>query len=248
MSRYAGDDAEPMSGPDGGVVETVIVPGSRDLGGFSVKRVLPAKERQMVGPFVFFDQMGPAVFGAGRGLDVRPHPHIGLSTVTYLFDGEIMHRDSLGTVQAIQPGAVNWMTAGRGIVHSERTAAELRASNAPLHGIQTWVALPVAHENDAELSVLAGLDLVSAVAVLGQGDLGVALSGAPDQLDHVVPGEVAQQLTEGTEAVVRLVEGRDDNGQRSCDGKRFSRQWHGWPQQLPDQRQDCWERCAGCSL
>ena len=142
MSRYAGDDAEPMSGPDGGVVETVIVPGSRDLGGFSVKRVLPAKERQMVGPFVFFDQMGPAVFGAGRGLDVRPHPHIGLSTVTYLLEGEIMHRDSLGTVQAIRPGAVNWMTAGRGIVHSERTAAEIRAAEVTLQGIQTWVALP----------------------------------------------------------------------------------------------------------
>ena len=168
MSRYAGDDAEPMSGPDGGVVETVIVPGSRDLGGFSVKRVLPAKERQMVGPFVFFDQMGPAVFGAGRGLDVRPHPHIGLSTVTYLFDGEIMHRDSLGTVQAIQPGAVNWMTAGRGIVHSERTAAELRASDAPLHGIQTWVALPQAHEEIAPAFVHVARDELPMVEAEGK--------------------------------------------------------------------------------
>lgn len=165
MSRYAGDDAEPLSGPDGGPVETVIVPSAKDLGGFEVRRALPAKDRQMVGPFVFFDQMGPAVFGAGRGLDVRPHPHIGLSTVTYLYDGEIMHRDSLGTVQAIRPGAVNWMTAGRGIVHSERTAAELRPVDAPLHGIQAWVALPAAHEETApsfahvgagDLPVIAG--------------------------------------------------------------------------------------------
>ena len=168
MSRYAGDDAEPMSGPDGGAVETVIVPGSRDLGGFSVRRVLPAKERQMVGPFVFFDQMGPAMFGAGRGLDVRPHPHIGLATVTYLLDGEIMHRDSLGTVQAIRPGAVNWMTAGRGIVHSERTAAELRAPDAPLHGIQTWVALPRAHEETAPAFVHVGQDELPVVEAEGK--------------------------------------------------------------------------------
>ncbi len=149
MSRYEGDDAEPMLGPDGPLVETVIVPGARDLGGFEVRRALPSKERQMVGPFVFFDHMGPAVFHAGRGLDVRPHPHIGLATVTYLLDGEIMHRDSLGTVQAIQPGAVNWMTAGRGIVHSERTAAEFRAVEKRLYGVQAWVALPQAHEETA---------------------------------------------------------------------------------------------------
>jgi redox-sensitive bicupin YhaK (pirin superfamily) len=103
--------------------ETFIVPRTRDLGdGFEVRRVLPSAERRTVGPFVFFDQLGPTVLRAGTGLDARPHPHIGLATVTYLFDGEILHRDSLGTVQPIRPGAVNWMTAGRGIAHSERTA------------------------------------------------------------------------------------------------------------------------------
>jgi hypothetical protein len=100
----------------------------------------------MVGPFVFFDQMGPVILGEGRGLDVRPHPHIGLATVTYLFDGEILHRDSLGNAQPIRPGAVNWMTAGRGIVHSERTPPELRAGESSLFGIQTWVALPKGRE------------------------------------------------------------------------------------------------------
>src|SRR3712207_4672785 len=100
----------------------------------------------MVGPFVFLDQMGPAVLHAGSGLDVRPHPHIGLATVTYLFEGEILHRDSLGTVQPIQPGAVNWMTAGRGIAHSERTAPEKRAGGGRLFGMQAWVALPKQHE------------------------------------------------------------------------------------------------------
>ena len=108
-----------------GAIETIIVPRTRDLGGgFEVRRVLPSEGRRTVGPFVFFDQMGPTVLPAGTGLDVRPHPHIGLATVTYLFDGEILHRDSLGTVQPIRPGAVNWMTAGRGIVHSERTPPE----------------------------------------------------------------------------------------------------------------------------
>jgi len=124
-------------------IEAVIVPRTRDLGdGFEVRRALPAAERRMVGPFVFWDQMGPMVLAAGKGLDVRPHPHIGLATVTYLFEGEILHRDSLGTVQPIRPGAVNWMTAGRGIVHSERTPAELRAGGPRLFGIQSWVALP----------------------------------------------------------------------------------------------------------
>src|SRR5580692_3964965 len=111
----------------GSGIETVLVPRTRDLGdGFQVRRALPAIERRSVGPFVFFDQMGPTVLKPGTGLDVRPHPHIGLATVTYLFDGEIIHRDSLGTVQAIRPGAVNWMTAGSGIVHSERTPLEAR--------------------------------------------------------------------------------------------------------------------------
>jgi redox-sensitive bicupin YhaK (pirin superfamily) len=129
------------------VIETRIHPPIRDLGdGFQVRRALPHGGKRSVGPFVFFDEMGPAKLAPGKGLDVRPHPHIGLATVTYLFEGEIMHRDSLGTVQAIRPGAVNWMTAGRGIVHSERTPERLRASGGPLWGVQTWVALPAAEE------------------------------------------------------------------------------------------------------
>ena len=125
------------------MIEAVIVPRTRDLGdGFNVRRALPAAERRMVGPFVFFDQMGPVTLPAGRGLDVRPHPHIGLATVTYLFKGVIDHRDSLGTVQPIRPGEVNWMTAGRGIVHSERTPPGLRRAPSENFGIQTWIGLP----------------------------------------------------------------------------------------------------------
>jgi redox-sensitive bicupin YhaK (pirin superfamily) len=130
-------------------VGTVILPRAHDLGGFEVRRALPARERQMVGPFIFFDQMGPGEFLAGRGLDVRPHPHIGLATVTYLFEGEILHRDSLGSAQPIRPGDVNWMTAGRGIAHSERTDQAQRVHNNRLFGIQSWVALPKAQEETA---------------------------------------------------------------------------------------------------
>ncbi|HEY6774336.1 MAG TPA: pirin family protein [Oxalicibacterium sp.] len=128
-------------------LEVVVVPRTRDLGdNFEVRRALPTTQKRMVGPFVFLDQMGPHGFDAGTGLDVRPHPHIGLATVTYLFDGEIEHRDSVGSVQVIQPGAVNWMTAGSGIVHSERTAADKRKKPSSLFGLQCWVALPKAHE------------------------------------------------------------------------------------------------------
>jgi len=129
--------------PSTSAIETVVVPRTRDLGdGFEVRRALPSVQKRMVGPFVFLDEMGPSRFEAGRGLDVRPHPHIGLATVTYLFDGEILHRDSVGSVQAIRPGEVNWMTAGRGIVHSERTAPEQRRAPSSLAGLQCWVALP----------------------------------------------------------------------------------------------------------
>jgi len=128
------------SNPD--AIETVIIPRSRDLGGFEVRRALPSPKRQMVGPFIFFDQAGPAEFVTGSGIDVRPHPHIGLSTLTYLFEGEFQHRDSLGTNQMIYPGEVNWMTAGNGITHSERTSEETRKGTSRLFGIQTWVALP----------------------------------------------------------------------------------------------------------
>lgn len=132
-------------------IDLIIPSRKKDLGSFTVSRILPYEKRRMVGPFIFFDHLGPAEFGAGEGIDVRPHPHIGLATVTYLFEGEIIHRDSLGSQQAITPGAVNWMTAGRGITHSERTGANERGHLHHAHGIQTWVALPKeAEECDPE--------------------------------------------------------------------------------------------------
>jgi redox-sensitive bicupin YhaK (pirin superfamily) len=125
----------------------LLQPHDKDLGGgFKVRRLLPAAKQRSVGPFVFFDHFGPATETPGAQHDVRPHPHIGLATVTYLFEGAMMHRDSLGSVQEIRPGAINWMTAGRGIVHSERTAPELRRAGPRMHGIQTWAALPRASE------------------------------------------------------------------------------------------------------
>lgn len=133
-----------MSGSD--IVELVIKPVTKDLGEMTVRRSLPDPRRQRIGPFIFFDHMGPAEFSPGTGVNVRAHPHIGLATITYLFEGEILHRDSLGCVQAIRPGAVNWMTAGKGIVHSEKVTPELKASGQRLHGLQTWVALPTERE------------------------------------------------------------------------------------------------------
>lgn len=130
-------------------IETLIVPRAVDLGGMEVRRALPSTKRQMVGPFIFFDQMGPAEFLTDQGLDVRPHPHINLATVTYLFEGSLRHRDSLGTDREIKPGAVNWMNAGQGIVHSERTDETRRRNGQRLFGIQTWVALPEALEENA---------------------------------------------------------------------------------------------------
>src|SRR5690606_7126959 len=132
-------------------LEQVIVPRSHDVGGFEVRRALPSVGRRMVGPFIFFDQMGPNEFLLGQGLDVRPHPHIGLATVTYLFDGAIVHRDSLGTEMTIRPGDVNLMTAGRGIVHSERSPENLRGQPQSISGLQTWLALPDSHEEMAPL-------------------------------------------------------------------------------------------------
>ena len=128
MSWLTDNDPIPGDAKSCDAIEDVIIPRARDLGGFEVRRALPSARRQMVGPFIFFDQMGPAQFLSGQGIDVRPHPHIGLATVTYLFDGEMMHRDSLGSALSIRPGEVNLMTAGRGIVHSERTAPELRSA------------------------------------------------------------------------------------------------------------------------
>ena len=146
-------------------IETVIVPRARDLGDFEVRRALPSSKKQMIGPFIFFDQMGPAEFLLGRGMDVRPHPHIGLATVTYLFRGEIAHKDSLGTDLQIRPGEVNWMTAGKGIAHSERTPPDHRDGHEELFGIQAWVALPRHdEERDPDFShhEKAALPLISA--------------------------------------------------------------------------------------
>jgi len=137
---------EPACTARDGMVELLIEGRSKDLGGFCVRRVLPSPMRKTVGPLIFFDEMGPADFPPGNGINVRPHPHIGLATVTYLFDGAMLHRDNLGYVQQIQPGAVNLMTAGRGIVHSERTPARLERDGQRLHGIQTWMALPAAKQ------------------------------------------------------------------------------------------------------
>lgn len=157
-------------------IETLIVPRTRDLGDFEVRRALPAPKRQMVGPFIFFDQAGPAEFLTGRGVDIRPHPHIGLGTVTYLFRGDFHHRDSTGADQVIRPGELNWMVAGRGVSHSERTSAAARSGPNSLFGIQTWLALPDAvedmspmfeHHGQAALPVIAD-NGVSVRLILGR--------------------------------------------------------------------------------
>jgi redox-sensitive bicupin YhaK (pirin superfamily) len=139
----APDDKDCATTPS---IELIVEPRLRHLGGFSVRRVLPTPRRRTIGPFVFLDHLGPTVFPPGEGVDVLPHPHINLATVTYLFEGEIDHRDSLGSHQTIQRGAINWMTAGRGIAHSERTTMAVRQTGQRLHGIQLWVALPAQHE------------------------------------------------------------------------------------------------------
>ena len=142
MSFFPARDPEPGDAFSCDAIELMVVPNARDIGGFEVRRALPTARRRLVGPFIFFDRMGPAILRAGQGLDVRPHPHIGLSTVTYLFDGRVRHRDSLGTEMVISPGDVNLMTAGRGIVHSERTPQEMRGQAQGISGLQTWIALP----------------------------------------------------------------------------------------------------------
>ncbi|WP_295797130.1 pirin family protein [uncultured Microbulbifer sp.] len=147
MSNLVADVVLPCEVDVGcGAIDIIIEPRRKELGGFSVRRALPTRERKMVGPWIFFDHMGPADFPAGEGIDVRPHPHIGIATVTYLFEGEILHRDSLGSLQAIRPGDINLMLAGRGIVHSERETPEVRNSDHRLHGLQLWLALPQADE------------------------------------------------------------------------------------------------------
>lgn len=160
-------------------VEMVIVPPLRDLGdGFTVRRALPNAGRRMVGPFIFLDQMGPVAFTPDQALDVRPHPHIGLATLTYLLDGSIMHKDSLGSEQVIEPGAVNWMTAGQGIVHSERTPEGARGQQGDLFGLQTWLALPTQYEETAPEFFHYG-----AGSIPRDGDTGFQLSVIAGQMD-----------------------------------------------------------------
>ncbi|MFG1201716.1 pirin family protein [Xanthobacter aminoxidans] len=164
MSFSPTPDPVPGDAASCAAVETVIVPRAHDIGGMEVARVLPSVQGQMIGPFIFFDRMGPVRFSAAQAQDVRPHPHIGLATVTYLFEGSMIHRDSLGSERVIEPGAVNLMTAGRGIVHSERHDASVKARGGPLFGIQSWIALPRAleetspdflHADSAALPVVA---------------------------------------------------------------------------------------------
>ncbi|WP_292321856.1 pirin family protein, partial [Mesorhizobium sp.] len=149
MSFFPGNDPEAGDAFACDQIELMVIPNAKDIGGFEVRRALPTAKRRLVGPFIFFDRMGPAILRAGQAIDVRPHPHIGLSTVTYLFDGKIRHRDSLGTEMVISPGDVNLMTAGRGIVHSERTPKELRGAPMSVSGLQTWLALPDGREEVA---------------------------------------------------------------------------------------------------
>ncbi|KXF78384.1 pirin [Paramesorhizobium deserti] len=149
MSFFPGKDPEPGDACAVDSIETLIIPRTSDIGGLEVRRALPTAKRRLVGPFIFFDRMGPALLRPGEAVDVKPHPHIGLSTVTYLFDGRIRHRDSLGTEMVIAPGDLNLMTAGRGIVHSERSPEELRGNPLSISGLQTWLALPDALEEMA---------------------------------------------------------------------------------------------------
>ncbi|WEY38170.1 pirin family protein [Paraburkholderia sp. SUR17] len=200
-------------------IKAVLKPHERDIGNLMVRRVLPALAARLVGPFIFFDHMGPATLAPGSGIDVRPHPHIGLATVTYLFDGAIMHRDSLGSAQKIVPGDVNWMTAGRGIVHSERTPEEDRARGMTVHGIQTWVALPVedediepsfAHHPGATLPQLErnGVTLrVIAGTAFGQTSPVETFSGTLYVAAHFAPGAAFALEPEHEERGVYLVEG-----------------------------------------
>jgi hypothetical protein len=166
-----------------GTIELTIEPKERDLGEFSVRRVLPSRERRMVGPFIFFDHMGPAEFPPGKGIAVRPHPHIGLATITYLFEGEIIHRDSLGYTQPIQAGAVNLMTAGRGIVHSERAGDDLHLVSR-LHGIQSWMALPMEKEEIEPAFIHIGSDKLPQLD-LGGASVRVIMGNAFEQASPV---------------------------------------------------------------
>jgi hypothetical protein len=232
MSFSPVPDPAPGDAAAADAIDLVIVPRSVDLGGFAVRRALPHVKRRMVGPFIFFDHFGPVEFRAGAGIDVRPHPHIGLATVTFLFDGEIMHRDSLGSAAAIRPGDVNLMTAGRGIVHSERTAPDHRAGGERLHGLQLWLAMPAAdeeidptfaHHDQAELPVVAGDGKIVRVVI---GNLYGKRSPVPTLSDTVLadaaltPGAVLPIDADTQERALYVVAGEIDvAGDRFAAGR-----------------------------
>ncbi|OBQ91276.1 pirin family protein [Mesorhizobium sp. AA23] len=175
MSFFPSNDPEAGDAFACDQIELMVIPNAKDIGGFEVRRALPTAKRRLVGPFIFFDRMGPAILRAGHAIDVRPHPHIGLSTVTYLFDGKIRHRDSLGTEMVIAPGDVNLMTAGRGIVHSERTPEELRGAPMSISGLQTWLALPDSKEEIAP--VFANTSVVQLPEIDAEGVSGRVVIG-----------------------------------------------------------------------
>lgn len=230
MSWFKDNDPIPGDAASCAQIEQVIVPRARDLGGFEVRRALPSARRQMVGPFIFFDQMGPATFIQGSGIDVRPHPHIGLSTVTYLFEGQIFHRDSLGSALAIEPGAVNLMTAGRGIVHSERSSEEKRKAGQRLFGIQSWMALPKTHEESAPAFVHFGVEDLPRIEGEGKrvrlimGSLYGETSPAPFPHESfyaeavLAPGAVLPLDAEHEERAIYVASGRVDVAGTSFEG------------------------------
>jgi redox-sensitive bicupin YhaK (pirin superfamily) len=232
MSFSPVPDPAPGEAAAGDAIDLVIVPRSVDLGGFAVRRALPHVKRRMVGPFIFFDHFGPVEFRSGQGIDVRPHPHIGLATVTFLFDGEIVHRDSLGSAAPIHPGDVNLMTAGRGIVHSERTAADHRSGGERLHGLQLWLAMPAgdeeidpsfAHHDQAELPVVAGDGKIVRVVI---GSLYGKRSPVPTLCDTILgdaaltPGAVLPIDADTQERALYVVAGEIDiAGDRFAAGR-----------------------------
>jgi redox-sensitive bicupin YhaK (pirin superfamily) len=232
MSFSPDPDPAPGDAAAADAIELVIVPRSVDLGGFSVRRALPHVKRRMVGPFIFLDHFGPVEFRASQGIDVRPHPHIGLATVSFLFDGEIMHRDSLGSLAAIHPGDVNLMTAGRGIVHSERTAPDHRDGGERLHGLQLWVAMPAAdeeiaptfaHHDQAELPIVAGDGKIVRVVI---GSLYGKRSPVPTLCDTIfadatlTPGAVLPIDADTQERALYVVAGEIDiAGDRFAAGR-----------------------------
>ena len=230
MSWTAANDPRCDTRVSAQAIEMVIEPRKRDVEGLPVRRILPVAKKRMVGPFAFFDHMGPVDFAPGRGIDIRPHPHINLATVTYLFEGEIVHRDSVGSHQAIRPGEINWMTAGSGIAHSERTGPALRASGSRLHGIQLWVSLPKEHEEtapsfdhyarellpcvdhgDARITVLAGSAFGLHSPVRAYSDLFYADAEIDD-------GAVFEVPSEHEERAAYVLEGTVTSGDRRFEG------------------------------